>query len=482
MFFKKIVKSQPAFSILLLIILNISCSAYLYAQNTVSGSMDKLNAYTPANPSETFVLTGYHTPGDGGEGTFTWLPNLKKQADGATVIKPTGNSSGAWLRVSQSNFISVKWFGAYGDGKHDDTQAIQDAINNANGDEVYIPAGTYRITKSLRYITTGYAAGIKLSGSGEKTVLDYHFANSTPFLLIDGASAKPYQFQRGGYIKDLKITSVTVFGPKSQGDVINLTGWWLGEIKNVIITRCFGNGIVSPLRLDIDANPDAYSSSSLNIEATEVSFIDGVGIWQAAGIGCPLWHIQRDRIGLCKGGGVIIGGNSTRVQNNAIFSNGNEPNNPHPGLAILRIQTNSMGTVIEENEFDSNVQCHILLGGAQNVIIQQNRFNSWQTAFNEGRLDPPVHIKFDNSIARSQNINVLIRYNYHRSQNTKTGAKSDMPLTLYDLNKNGNNSNIEIMDPVIPTTDNTTNMSTIKNISGASKLKTDIVQPTQPKQ
>lgn len=49
--------------------------------------------------------------------------------------------------------MNVRDFGARGDGKHDDSEAIQQAIDAAkkpgNPSEVFIPTGTYRITKTL---------------------------------------------------------------------------------------------------------------------------------------------------------------------------------------------------------------------------------------------------------------------------------------------------------------------------------------------
>ena len=75
--------------------------------------------------------------------------------------------------------VSVKDFGAVGDGVTDDTAAIQAAINASNA--VYFPAGTYAIASSINLKTN-----LILQGDGDATVLEYtgtgyaiHYADKT---------------------------------------------------------------------------------------------------------------------------------------------------------------------------------------------------------------------------------------------------------------------------------------------------------------
>ena len=80
----------------------------------------------------------------------------------------TQSGTGAFPRTVNSkleDFVSVKDFGAVGDGVADDTVAIQSAINS--GKAAYVPKGTYKITATLN-LFDGYKA---LIGSEDLPVI-----------------------------------------------------------------------------------------------------------------------------------------------------------------------------------------------------------------------------------------------------------------------------------------------------------------------
>jgi len=70
-----------------------------------------------------------------------------------------------------SEWRNVKDFGAVGDGKTDDTAALQKAFENlGHGSVVYLPAGTYRITDTLKWRgERGRLTGTAVIGCGEAT-------------------------------------------------------------------------------------------------------------------------------------------------------------------------------------------------------------------------------------------------------------------------------------------------------------------------
>ena len=94
----------------------------------------------------------------GAEAEFTY--DTQKKAivthDGSTIGGFTGggflqSGTGAETRSVESKlreFVSVKDFGATGDGSTDDTSAITSALNSGST-SVYFPNGTYKITGSI---------------------------------------------------------------------------------------------------------------------------------------------------------------------------------------------------------------------------------------------------------------------------------------------------------------------------------------------
>lgn len=83
---------------------------------------------------------------------------------------------------------NVKDFGAVGDGKKDDSEAFQKAIENVREGTLWVPAGRYRITRQLKIVRSQFV----IRGEGpEKTVLVF----PKPLSQVVGDAA---QFAPGG--------------------------------------------------------------------------------------------------------------------------------------------------------------------------------------------------------------------------------------------------------------------------------------------
>jgi hypothetical protein len=85
------------------------------AEHACLDTMPDLQALAPGAVKCSTVL-GYHSPGDGGGGEFYWDAAAIEDENGGTVIMPSAAPApGRWKRLAEGN-LSVKWFGAIGDG------------------------------------------------------------------------------------------------------------------------------------------------------------------------------------------------------------------------------------------------------------------------------------------------------------------------------------------------------------------------------
>lgn len=122
------------------------------------------------------------------------LTTALASSSGSSLVGFLQSGTGAVVRTVQSKLrdvVSVKDFGAVGDGVTDDTAAIQAALNTASGVglTIYIPKGTYKTTATLNWPTDWPAA---LVGDGvESTHINYTGA-STAISMYDAGSSTKY--------------------------------------------------------------------------------------------------------------------------------------------------------------------------------------------------------------------------------------------------------------------------------------------------
>lgn len=128
-------------------------------------NISELKSVMPESAQAVQVL-GHTKPGDGGDGLFYWTPGAATPNDG-TVVASEHSSRGHWQRMF-SGTVSVRWFGAAGDGA-DATGAMQAAIDAVpHGGTLLVPSGSYLVRNPLKL-----HQGVALIGDGLLTVIHY---------------------------------------------------------------------------------------------------------------------------------------------------------------------------------------------------------------------------------------------------------------------------------------------------------------------
>jgi hypothetical protein len=116
-------------------------------------------------------------------------------------VKHIGTTAWSYSSGTQDSTVSVKEFGAVGNGNADDTSAVQAAIDfvfaQTNGGTVYIPAGEYRLTASL-VLPKSIVKTIRLVGDGPRATTFYSgssIASGTPVVRWDTSASGSCQLQ-----------------------------------------------------------------------------------------------------------------------------------------------------------------------------------------------------------------------------------------------------------------------------------------------
>jgi hypothetical protein len=283
-------------------VFNLSIS-YQPGTNSLSVFVDGVNqygpgaqyAYTETDSDTVTFVSGLHV---GAEVKFTTSQLQGAGAVDASQVSYTPGGSGAVATNVQAKlrqYVSVKDFGAVGDGVTNDTTFFQAAINSVitTGQMLYVPAGTYKITSPL--VANG---SLKMSGDGATSVLNCStLSAATTALTIQGSeSATATTLTAFTQVSDVTISVASTTG-FAVGNLVSLkstqpfsqidTNYLLGELQYI---KSIGSGTITfTSKLKAAYTSGTITVRKLNyIDAPSVSNIKLIG----AGAGTPGYGIS----------------------------------------------------------------------------------------------------------------------------------------------------------------------------------------------
>lgn len=175
-------------------------------------------------------------------------------------------------RIRLNDAVSVKDFGAVGDGVKDDAAAIQAAINSvgaAGGGEVYFPRGQYRVNTTVN-VTSG---GVLLRGQ-EGSVIVNATASSPAIRFGDDTTIK-----YGGGVEQLAFAQAAGVTPSGNNAGLRFDLWGQARLSDVTITEF-------PAKLRYGLFLYKLSQSTLYGIAAQGCIVDGIRMERCVDIYC----------------------------------------------------------------------------------------------------------------------------------------------------------------------------------------------------
>ncbi len=214
---------------------------------------------------------------------------------------------------------TVTYWGARGDGRTDDTRAIQKAIDNTKG-ILYFPPGAYVISKGLIVNSDN----VVLMGSGKNTASILVIA-----ALVDGVTLN-------GLL--CAVDGLAIDGNKTARDGIVINGTQ-SEVANCIVQNCKGNGINAPYVQNQNHNK--------NIRNCKVYTCRQAGI----AVSSNDMYIRDCEIANNEGGQqVLLAGANNRIYNCHVWSGDQFNKNPNSvGIEIRGDGFQVQGCVLDSN-------------------------------------------------------------------------------------------------------------------------------------
>jgi parallel beta-helix repeat protein len=337
-------------------VFNFTTMTYSPGTNSLSVFVDGVNQYGPGAQyayvetdadTVTFV-NGLHV---GAEVKFTTSQlnssGLQANAFQVSYTPPFTNSVGTNVGDKLAQYVSVKDFGAVGDGVTDDTTAIQAAVTTGNS--VYFPVGTYLISSAINLDNNA-----NYYGCGSNSVIITATTNISHFSATSKSNIK---------VSNLKFTGVA--GSTSGFGAITFLTSTSCKVDNCEFYNCGYDGVLI--------------NSSNYCEVTNSYFHDFLGTTQDQAdvgiINASSYNIVSDNVMLGGGwhGCLVQESNSGSIPYKNLVKGNRIGAHTAYGIAAYNAHTASDNfTTIEANYIEDITGVNPSNAGGAGIYIQQS--------------------------------------------------------------------------------------------------------------
>jgi hypothetical protein len=260
-------------------------------------------------------------------------------------------------------YISVKDFGAVGDGVVDDTVAIENAINDSPNRGIFFPAGTYKITRELSITVNSYYIYGERPARGTFIGTSNYFATTINFdPTIPGsfivnkflATVAPDYVNLGPFVHEnflFNLNGNNGFQFGNESLPVNDGGGGQAFINNVAFTSCSFLTSGGSFASAVDGTMDLPGTRSIGLCKAFESTVTDVSIqggdYGLRTFGCDKVGVMRTRF-YCLRPFYFESAGSFTVQN-TIYDSEIE------GWAISPVINNGISLAIANSSFEANV-------------------------------------------------------------------------------------------------------------------------------